>query len=489
MTTSRSTIRWVVAIILATLVLRLVVSLTHPGFLGVDGGAYLLQAKRLLGLDIPLLGFQRPPLAPGWMLVPFIELLGDDAGYKIWNALSSVLIVPAAYLLAQRILTPKQAVIATAFVALNPWHWEMLVTGSLPIIGISLIFAALWGMMAVIEGDAGRWHKIAIIGSIGLIPYVNQTSTGLAGLALPALVIAYAVQARSFKPFHTIMPYWVIGAILALPSLYFYGDVLFNSAYVAFPGSKLYLYRGYHGGMLVAAYGLLIAYHAIKHGEPQIKALGVVLAAHSFLPLFASHDEAIVNVLYRSQHLATPLLMVVGTWYVAREVERLPQLRVAVGAGMAAVVLLGASLWVFDRQASFSDMVTPDMDRVRTHIPESYDGWLITTNGSTAYWLGALQGLPSYHTFSSEPPPAGQEWYPSVRCVLGWVEGCEPRQAAQKLETEWILIDTRFPIDTHLEPPIYGAPEDVPWSTLDNAPWLTEVASSGTVGLWKVKGA
>ena len=199
----------------------------------------------------------------------------------------------------------------------------------------------------------------------------------------------------------------MIGALLALPSLYFYGDVLFNSAYVAFPGSKLYIYNGYHGGMLVAAYGLFVAYFAIKHGNPPIKALGVVLAAHSFLPLFASHDEAIINVLYRSQHLATPLLMVVGAWYVAREVKRLPGLRVVVGTGMAAVVLLGASLWVFDRQASFSDMVTPDMNVVRAHIPPEYDGWIITSNGSTAYWMAAIQGLPSYHTFSSAPHPAG----------------------------------------------------------------------------------
>ena len=381
--------RGVVIVLLGTLALRLTMSLTHDGFLGVDGGAYLLWAKQLTHDDLRLIGFQRTPLGPGWLLVPFIELLGDDAGYQVWNALSSVLVIPAAYLLAQRVLTPRQAVMATVFVALNPWHWEMLVTGSLPAIGISLIFVALWGMMAVIEGDSGRWHRIAIIGSIGLIPYVNQTSTGLAGIALPALVIAYAVQARSFKPFHAVLPYWVIGALLALPSLYFYGDVLFNSAYVAFPGSKLYIYNGYHGGMLVAAYGLFVAYFAIKHGNPPIKALGVVLAAHSFLPLFASHDEAIINVLYRSQHLATPLLMVVGAWYVAREVKRLPGLRVVVGTGMAAVVLLGASLWVFDRQASFSDMVTPDMNVVRAHIPPEYDGWIITSNGSTAYWMAA----------------------------------------------------------------------------------------------------
>ena len=486
---SRCTERWALLITAATLGLRLILSLTHDGFLGVDGGAYLLQAKRLLDPDIPLLGFQRPPLGPGWMLVPFIELLGDDAGYKVWNAIASVAPIPTAYLLARRILTPKQTVVALIFVAANPWHWEMLVTGGLPLIGISLIFLCAWGIIGIIEGSPSRWEKLVVIGSIALIPYINQTSTGLAALALPALVLTYCASWRSVAPLRAVAPYWAVAFLLTLPSLYFYGDVLFNSDYVAFPGSKLYIYQGYHGGMLVATYGLYIAYNAIKHSSTPIKALGIVLAVHSFLPLFASHDEAIINVLYRSQHLATPLMMLLGTWYVAREVARVRIGRVAIGTALAAVVLFGASLWVFDRQTSYSDMVTPDMNTVRTHIPPAYDGWLITTNGSTGYWLGALQGIPSYHTFSSKPPPAGQEWYPSVRCVLGWVEECDPRQAARELGTQWILIDTRFPIDTHLEPPIYGAPEDGPWSTLDAAPWLTEVANSGTVGLWKVGGA
>ncbi len=480
---------WVVGITLGALVLRLVVSLTHEGFLGVDGGAYLLWAKRLLNEALPQIGFQRPPLGPGWLLVPFIELLGDDVGFKVWNAAASVLVIPVAYLLAQRLLPRKQAIIATGFVALNPWHWEMLVTGSLPIIGIALIFTALWGMLALMKGDADYRHRLAIIGSIALIPYINQTATGLAALALPALALAFCLRAQSLSPLRRVLPYWVIGALLALPSLYYYGDVLFGSGYVAFPGSKLYIYQGYHGGMLVAAYGLVVAYNAIRHGTDSIRALGVVLAVHSTLPLFASHDEAIINVLYRSQHLATPLLMVLGTWYIARELRRVRTMRVATGVAVAAVVLLGTSLWVFDRQASYSDMVTPDMNKVRAYIPEDYAGWLITQNGSTAYWLAAIQGLPSYHTFSSEPPPIAQAWYDDVRCVLGWVSGCDPGGAAEALDVAWIIIDTRFPISTHLEPPIRGAPELDPWGPPRAAPWLTEVAHSGTVYLWKVQGA
>ena len=69
---------------------------------------------------------------------------------------------------------------------------------------------------------------------------------------------------------------------------------------------------------------------------------------------------------------------------------------------------------------------------------------------------------------------------------LGWVEGCDPVKAATELNTEWILIDSRFPISTHLEPPIHGAPEGNPWGTLAEAHWLTSVASSGTVQLWQV---
>jgi hypothetical protein len=48
-------------------------------------------------------GFPRPPLAPGWLLVPFVHYLGMDIGYKVWSSVASVLPAIPTYLLARRI--------------------------------------------------------------------------------------------------------------------------------------------------------------------------------------------------------------------------------------------------------------------------------------------------------------------------------------------------------------------------------------------------
>src|SRR3990167_11282114 len=141
------------ALTLGLLLARLFILLTHDGFPGVDGGAYLLHAKRLMGLTLPQIDFTRAPLGPGWLLVPFLKLLGNDVGFKVWQTSFSVFpLLPAFYLLAMRFLSPRASLIATAFVAVDLWQWEMLVTGALPLIGIGLIFLALWGL----SGEGAR---------------------------------------------------------------------------------------------------------------------------------------------------------------------------------------------------------------------------------------------------------------------------------------------------------------------------------------------
>ena len=77
-------------ILAGALALRLALALSYDGYWGVDGGAYLLSVNNVLGNEPTGAGFPRPPLAPGWLLVPFVELFGDDAGYKVWSALASL---------------------------------------------------------------------------------------------------------------------------------------------------------------------------------------------------------------------------------------------------------------------------------------------------------------------------------------------------------------------------------------------------------------
>ena len=124
-------------IILAAGIYRGILLYTHEGFLGVDGGAYFLSRNAVLGNEPTSQGFARPPLAPGWLLVPFTSLWGDDIGFKIWSLVSSLLPIPAVFLFGTRILGNRGALIGALFIAFCPFQSEMFVTGALPLIGFS----------------------------------------------------------------------------------------------------------------------------------------------------------------------------------------------------------------------------------------------------------------------------------------------------------------------------------------------------------------
>jgi len=462
--------------------LRLVIVLTHDGYLGVDGGAYLLQAKRLLGLELPQIDFTRAPLGPGWLLVPFIIALGDDVGFKVWQAVFSVFpILPAFYLLATRFLTPRVAMFATAFVAVDLWQVEMLVTGDLPLIGIGLLFLALWGL----SGEGTRLEHLAVTASIGLIPYVNQTSAGLAAIAIPVLLTALCLFHRSWRPLRWNLMPLASGVVIALFALPWYGDVMPGSDRLSFPGPKLFIAPWNSGGWIQVWFALPFALAVVigKYPKP-LKALALVVAVHSCLTLFSSYDESIINIFFRSQHLVSPLLILLVAAVAVRLLPRLSRAGVLALAGGLFVLMGIGSFWLFYQQTFYSDMITPQMDRARAYMPDDSERTILTNGFMTGLWLAALEGSPTAWTFSTEPPPRFQEQYRNTQCLLGWRE-CDPHQAAEALNVEYLLIDTRFPHINHREPNLYGAPEDT-WGPTHKAAWLELVYTEGTVRLWKM---
>ncbi len=490
--TTRRTVYYVGALSLILIAVRLVMSLTHAGGLGVDGGAYLLHARGLLGMEVASdLYFDRPILAPGWLFIPFMQLLGWDTGYKVWESIfSTIPMIPAAALLSYRLLPRRLAPIAVVFVALNPWHWEMVVTGAVPLIGIGFILLCLWGLIAVSEGTARWYDKLAVVGTIAIIPYMNQTSTGLAGVALPMFLVGMALFSRSWLPVKRAVPFMAAGALLAVPAIgLYYQDVFFGSSMMAFPGPKVFIPTGYTAAWLTFGYGSFVVWHIVRRAtNPALLAVSLVLLTHSCLPLFWSYDESIINIFFRSQHIASPLLMILGTWYVAGELQTVRNRRnVAIGVGVAVAAMVVASIWTFYKQTTYSDMMTPNMLEAMELVPTNNREAIIATNGSTAFWVSALKdGTPTYWTFSAEPHPAGQVWYPTVECVLGWSADCNPVAAAASRRIRWVLVDTRFPVDEKLEPPLWGAPPGDPWAPLYTAPWLQPRYSKGTVRLWEV---
>lgn len=487
-------VKQVALITVATFLLGLVLTLTHEGYLGVDGGAYILHAEGLLGMPVDsALYFDRPPLAPGWLLLPFTHSLGVDVGYKVWSALfATIPMLPAVALLAFRLLPVRLAIVAVLFAALDPWHWEMLVTGAVPLTGIAFLFLALWGLIPICQARAKWYDKAAVAGSIGLIPYLNQTATGLAGVAIPIFLLSLGLQVRSWHPLRLALPWLALGSLLALPAIFLsYEDVFLGSPLKSFPGPKIFVPAGYTGAWLIFAYGATIAYGVITKGKSHyLRSLAWVLLTHSILPLFWSYDESIINVFFRSQHVASPLIALLGTWYVANELRHI-KVRTVVTAGVAllAIMLLGTSIWTFQRATQSSDMITPHMREALALIPP--DGHaILTTNGGTAFWVSALKGgVQAYSTFSAEPHASGQRWYPDVTCILGWTAPCDPLASALRLNIRWVLIDTRFPFNTKLDPPLWGAPKRNPWEPTIAAHWLEPLYSAGTVRLWSVKDA
>jgi hypothetical protein len=459
----------------------------HPGYLGVDGGAYILGAKRLLGLSLPAMDFIRPPLAPGWLLVPFLHWFGDDVGYKIWSAIfSTIPITPAAYLLARRFLSPKLALISAVFMAVNPWNWEMVVTGALPLVGIGLIFLALWGLVGIAQGKDSLPARLAIAASVGLIPYVNQTSAGLAFVSIGTFLAGTITFTKSLRPLRTMMPWLCLGAALALPALFWYQDVLPGGSRLSFPGPKVFIPHGYTAAWIITAYGWYIGWDVLRHTKDAVlKALVIVMLAHSTLPLFSSYDESIINIFFRSAHLASVLIILVGTGYVARYVSKLPVRKIAMGVAIFATILASASGYIFVKQASYSDMLTPDFTAALALIPDGQPDTIITTNFMTGLWIGAIQKSPAVWAFSTKPPPMWQETYKSEQCVFGWRTDCDPLAEARKLNAKYVLVDERFPHITKQEPNLWGAPEDT-WAPTNVAPWLQSIYSKGTVRLWTI---
>jgi len=476
------------AIGLGVLGLRLVLTLLHDGFLGVDGGAYLLHALRLTGLSLPQMDFIRPPLAPGWMLIPFLDIWGYDTGYKVWAAIfSTIPVLPATILLAWR-LFPRYVVPITLFSVLNPWHWEMVITGALPLVGIGFILLALWGLVAIATGQSRWYDGLAVVGSIGIIPYINQTSTGLAAVAIPVFLLALCWQEHSFKPLASSIKWLATGALIALPAiLLFYSDVRPGGSRLSFPGPILYLQIG--GGLIMLTWGWMVGWLSIKDGHNHvIKALIITMLVFATLPSFGSYEESIINIFFRSQHIGSILLIMLAVPTFAGVVRLASQdARVAKGVvAVAVLILVPICAFVFDRQADYSDMVTPDMELALQHVPMGQPETIVTGNFMTGLWIAALRESPTVWTFSTKPPPYWQETYQHVQCLLGWVDGCDPLLAARTLNTRYVIIDTRFPHISRFEPNIYGAPEDT-WAPTEAAPWLNLIAAEGTVRLWEVR--
>ena len=339
-------------IVAAGLALRLYLALSFDGHWGVDGGAYLLGYIELLGFDAKHPGFPRPPLAPGWTFYPFVSIWGFDTGYKIWSAVASLSPAVPVGLLAHRIgrgsglsgfITPSPLwapPFAVGFLLLDLLHAEMLVTGALPLVAFGLLGTAWWAMGELCE-HWDRRDAIILALSIGLIPWVNQTTAGLAVITLPVYALALlwytrgGTVHRSGIPIRTtprgvrfthlrthlarLAPPMFVGGVIALCALPWYMTVLPGSGQLDYPGPVIYFTRwgdpAYYQLIMGVTLGLLMMWKGVA---PWIRSLGTLLVLLSTLTVFLSFDETVINIFFRSRYLMAIPFFVGITWAVWR---------------------------------------------------------------------------------------------------------------------------------------------------------------------------
>ena len=475
---------YLLAILGVVLAVRLALVLTHPNYLGVDGGAYLLSRNAVLGDEPTGAGFPRPPLAPGWLLVPFTAALGDDVGFKVWTALSSLAPIGAVWLLSGLFLTPRQRIAASALVAVDVMLAEMMVTGALPLLGFSLVVVALYYVTRVIERPFSFW--IPLIGVLVLIPFVNQTSAGLAVIVVPAYTLFLGVR-LGWRAVVPVVVAGTVAALLALPALKWYLPIAPNSAILHYPGPWVYLASFKDSAWFLFVVGLPVGAGVVWLARNEyLKGLGALVCLLSGFLVFLSNDETIINVFYRSRYLITLLLWPCAVWLAGRYFSAIGArwLAYPVAAALIAGLAYG-SVWTFYNQARYSDMVTQDTAQALRHLEVNGSEGVVSNAFTMSLWIAALNKVPSPHVWTWEPPRAYTETDKRVRCVLGWVAGCDPAEDARRLGVSHVLVDERFPDINDLVLGNYMAPADQ-WDVTAAAPWLNLVYSKGTTRLWEI---
>jgi hypothetical protein len=489
-------------ILLGALTLRLALALSYDGYWGVDGGAYLLSVNNVLGDEPTGAGFPRPPLAPGWLLVPFISLFGDDAGYKIWSALASLCPVIPILLMARRVgemsrswlpslASPIWVVpFAAGFLCVDLLHAEMLVTGALPMVAFGLLGTAWWAMGSLCE----RWNRrnaVILAITIGLIPFINQTTAGIACITLPVYAVAlwwFAGRGRDLGA--RLLPPMILGGIIALTALPWYLQVLPGNGMLDYPGPVIYFTRLYDIAWLQLTLGWGLGLLMVRNGqEPWLRALGVLCCLLGTLTVFLSFDETIINVFYRSRYLLAIPFYIGFTWAAFKYIFPYFKPAVALPLTLAAFAIMGTGyVDQVHRQADLSAMVTSETAAVLELLREDEDQGAIISNSFTlALWIAALNKVESPHTWTTTPPPTFTETDMRVRCVLGWRPGCDTAAAIQDLGARWILLEERFPYYNERAPGVYGSLNvEEPWEALPALPWLTEVYHQGTTMVYRI---
>ena len=422
--------------------IRLYFLFSHQGMWGVDGGAYLLSRNSVLGQEFTVTDFPRPPLAPGWLLVPFTWVLGDDWGLKAFALVASFVIVPSFLLLARELLTPWQTVWALGLVLGDGMLAEMFTAGPLPMFGFAFIFLAMWALWRIKQRGLTWQTGIALSVSFPGITYTNQTATGIALLALSLFVLFLGIRqvvAKAWLPLG-------IGVLFGLTALPWYLAVFPGSEQLRYPGPTVGLYSFNNAGWFQFVWGVPVAIIAMWRRAPLLRALGSGLLLTSLFSPLISYDETIQNILYRSRYLMMPLLYLCIIWMVGQSRLRLLGRPILV-TGMALLVVVQGASYVYQLQTEtkLGRMVTPETQEAIIWLRDNGGpGTVVTNSYSLSLYVAALSDHKTAWVQVFSPPPAYQRQHQQVLVLLGWRAG-DAQEAAQELGASYVLAETLWP--------------------------------------------
>lgn len=212
-------------------------------------------------------------------------------------------------------------------------------------------------------------------------------------------------------------------------------------------------------------------------------------------------DETIINIFYRSGYAMAiafypPMAwLVMERWIPLIQEWSYPNLRVGQwfifgSAAVVLVVVLAGFVFVVQRQSQYSEMVTPQSAEALVMLREHDPGVGVATNFfSLSLWVAGLNKVHSPFAFNDGtdgPPPAYVDDDANLRCIMNWVEVCDPVASADELGIGYLLVEERFPFYNERASGNYLAPPDQ-WQRTAEAEWLTLIYSEGTTRLWRIE--
>ncbi len=476
--------------------LRIVTALSTDGYLGVDGGAYMLSALRVMGDEQTGTDFVRPPLAPGWLLAPFIALFGNVTGFNVYAAVFSMPLLIAGWLIGRSLLGRAGGMAVLVGLSFDTFLTIMFVTGVVPLVGFTFVLVASWGMWRIADPPMkpGSYGQIrlplpatptgffAIVIAIPLIVFTNQTAAGLALIVLP---LQWLLLPRKRETLLALMT----GGLFALFALPWYFDANPVSGKLTYPGPLLAPhpltdYQLWIGPLVLAVLFTIRRKLDAKDAPVWVRPAAAVVGTLALMQMFQSHNEVVQNLTFRATYLMVPfgwLLLVYYTggtlanWY--RNVRWAPM-----AVALSLVVYLGLSAQTFVDQRWLSGFGDGDIVTTARAVPDDA-GRVVTNAYSMALYVAVEAQVPVLWTNYLAPPPFYEDDDYQARCTLGWVDGCGPANGVTH-----VLVDTKWPLDVPLYPlrTPYGAPEARPWAKLADLDWLRLVEKNGTTELYEV---